>query len=179
MASRDEIRVGVSKNLARLWRYGLALSAAREVAEDLVQATAVRALERAEQFESGARIDRWLFGIARSIWVNEIRAQCVREGRVFIDSGQVLFSEGTKIEANIVARQVLNAVHRLPEAQREAILLVYVEGFSYAEAAEFLGTPIGAVMSRLAAARLTLAELRAPGRPASPPRELSNDRRNG
>ena len=68
--------------------------------------------------------------------------------------------------------QVLNAVHNLPEAQRETVLLVYVEGLSYSEAAEFLGTPIGTIMSRLAAARLALAKLRSPpNRPtASAPR---------
>jgi RNA polymerase sigma-70 factor (ECF subfamily) len=56
-------------------------------------------------------------------------------------------------------------VHRLPEAQRETVLLVYVEGLSYSEAAEFLGTPIGTIMSRLAAARLALSKLRPAGSP--------------
>ena len=168
MASRDEIRAGLAQNLARLWRYGLALSAARDVAEDLVQATALRALERAEQFQSGTRLDRWLFAILRSIWLNEIRARRIREGQGFVDPDQVLFSDGTEVETNIFANQVLNAVHRLPEAQRETVLLVYVEGLSYAEAAELLGTPIGTVMSRLAAARSALAKLRSPDRPAAP-----------
>ena len=57
--------------------------------------------------------------------------------------------------------------HFLPEAQRETVLLVYVEGLSYAEAAEFLGTPVGTIMSRLAAARLTLGKLRPPSQPAA------------
>ncbi len=162
MASRDEIRAGLTENLARLWRYGLALSAARDTAEDLVQATALRALERAEQFQSGTRLDRWLFAILRSIWLNEIRARRIREGQGFVDPDQVLFSDGAEIETNIFTGQVLNAVHRLPEAQRETVLLVYVEGLSYAEAAEFLGTPIGTIMSRLAAARSALAKLRSP-----------------
>ena len=167
MASRDEIRAGLSQHLPRLWRYGLALSSARDVAEDLVQATALRALERAEQFQPGTRLDRWLFAILRSIWFNEIRARRIREGQGFVDPEQVLFSDGTEIETNIFAGQVLNAVHRLPEAQRETVLLVYVEGLSYAEAAELLGTPIGTVMSRLAAARSALGKLRAPGKAAS------------
>lgn len=162
MASRDEIRAGLTQNLARLWRYGLALSTARDTAEDLVQATALRALERADQFQSGTRIDRWLFAILRSIWLNEIRARRIRQGQGFVDPEQVLFSDGAEIETNIFAGQVLNAVHRLPEAQRETVLLVYVEGLSYADAAEFLGTPIGTIMSRLAAARSALAKLRSP-----------------
>jgi RNA polymerase sigma-70 factor (ECF subfamily) len=60
---------------------------------------------------------------------------------------------------------VLREVGELPEAQREAVLLVYVEGLSYREAADLLAAPIGTVMSRLAAARLTLAKLRAPTEP--------------
>jgi len=48
----------------------------------------------------------------------------------------------------------------LPEAQRETVLLVYGEGFSYAEAASALGIPVGTVMSRLAAARSALAKLK-------------------
>ena len=49
----------------------------------------------------------------------------------------------------------------LPQAQRETVLLVYVEGYSYREAAELLGVPIGTIMSRLAVARATLAGPRA------------------
>src|ERR1700722_12715872 len=168
MASRDEIRAGLSQHLARLWRYGLALSAARDVAEDLVQATALRALERADQFQPGTRLDRWLFSILRSIWLNEVRSRRIRQGQGFVDPDQVLFSDGQEIETNIFAGQVLNAVHRLPEAQRETVLLMYVEGLSYSEAAELLGTPIGTVMSRLAAARLALAKLRPPDSVAAP-----------
>ena len=49
-------------------------------------------------------------------------------------------------------------MNRLPEAQRNAVFLVYVEGFTYQEAAMTLSVPAGTIMSRLAAARLTLAK---------------------
>ena len=58
--ARKEVSAGLAPNLARLWRYALVLSGARDVADDLVQATCVRALERAEQFQLGTRLDRWL-----------------------------------------------------------------------------------------------------------------------
>jgi RNA polymerase sigma-70 factor (ECF subfamily) len=48
-ASRREVRAGLEPSLARLWRYALVLSRARDVAEDLVQATCLRAIERADQ----------------------------------------------------------------------------------------------------------------------------------
>src|SRR5580704_10797386 len=155
-----EVRAGLVSHLARLWRYGLVLSGRRDVAEDLVQATCVRALERSSQFALGTRLDRWLFSILRSIWLNELRSRRVREGGGFVDASEALVIDGGReIETNIFAAQVLRQVGGLPEAQREAVLLVYVEGLSYREAAEVLATPIGTVMSRLAAARLALAKL--------------------
>jgi RNA polymerase sigma-70 factor (ECF subfamily) len=53
-------------------------------------------------------------------------------------------------------RQIVDAVHALPEAQRLVMMLVAVEGLSYREAAEVLEIPVGTVMSRLARARMTL-----------------------
>jgi RNA polymerase sigma-70 factor, ECF subfamily len=158
----QEVKAGLAPNLARLWRYGLVLSGARDVADDLVQATCLRAIERAGQFQSGTRLDRWLFSILRSIWLNELRSRRVREGGGFVDASEALAIDGGReIETNIFAAQVLREVGGLPEAQREAVLLVYVEGLSYREAAEALAAPIGTVMSRLAAARSALGKLRA------------------
>jgi RNA polymerase sigma-70 factor, ECF subfamily len=158
---RREVRAGLEPTLARLWRYALVLSRARDVADDLVQATCVRALERADQYVPGTRVDRWLFAILRSIWLNEIRSRRIREGSGFVDPEDVLTSDGAhEIEMNIAASAVLRAIDRLPEAQRETVLLVYGEGYSYAEAAATLAVPIGTVMSRLAAARAALAKLK-------------------
>jgi RNA polymerase sigma-70 factor, ECF subfamily len=156
-ASRREVRAGLEPSLARLWRYALVLSKARDAADDLVQATCLRAIERADQFAPGTRIDRWLFAILRSIWLNEIRSQRIREGGGFVDAEDALISDGAReMETNITA----STIGGLPEAQRETILLVYAEGYSYAEAAVALRVPIGTIMSRLAAGRAALAKLK-------------------
>ena len=55
---------------------------------------------------------------------------------------------------------MLKEIRQLPEAQRETVLLVYAEGYSYAEAAVALYIPIGTVMSRLAAAGAALTKLK-------------------
>jgi RNA polymerase sigma-70 factor (ECF subfamily) len=155
------VRAGLEPSLARLWRYALALARARDVADDLVQATCLRAIERADQFVPGTRVDRWLFAILRSIWLNELRSRRIREGGGFVDPEEVLTFDGAReIETNITASVVLTAIGRLPEAQREAVLLVYGEGYGYAEAAAALAIPIGTVMSRLAVARAALANLK-------------------
>jgi len=135
------------------------LSKAPDVAEDLVQATCVRAIERADQYTPGTRLDRWLFAILKSIWLNEQRARRVRGRETSIDPENALINGAKELETNIRAAEVLTAIGRLPEPQRETVLLVYGEGYSYAEAANLLGIPIGTVMSRLATARSALARL--------------------
>ncbi len=131
------------------------------MADDLVQATCLRAIERADQFVPGTRVDRWVLAILRSIWLNEIRSRRVREGGGFVEAEDVLTTGGAReIEMNITASAVLTAIGRLPEAQCEAVLLVYGEGYSYAEAAAALAVPIGMIMSRLATGRAALAKLK-------------------
>ncbi|WP_204354337.1 RNA polymerase sigma factor [Pseudomonas putida] len=149
----------MGQHLARLWRYGLLLSRQRHVAEDLVQATCVRALERAGQFEPGTRMDRWLMSILHSVWLNEVRARRVRDGQGTIEGEEVLSFDGEyAAQTHVMAAQVIRRVDALPEAQRETVFLAYVEGLSYREVADVLQVPIGTVMSRLAAARSKLAE---------------------
>lgn len=159
--SRREVRLGLEQHLARLWRYAVVLSSSRDTADDLVQGTCLRAIERADQFAPGTRLDRWLFAILRSIWLNGIRARRVREGGGLVDAVEALTVDGVEAtETNILIAEVLSAIGKLPEAQRETAVLVYAEGYTYAEAAAALGVPIGTVMSRLATVRGALAKLR-------------------
>lgn len=149
----------MGQHLARLWRYGLLLSRQRHVAEDLVQATCVRALERSGQFVPGTRMDRWLLSILHSIWLNEVRARRVRLGQGLVNADEALSFDGEHAaQTHVLAAQVIRRVDALPETQRETVYLAYVEGLSYREVAEVLQVPIGTVMSRLATARLKLVE---------------------
>lgn len=155
------VKQGLPPLLKRLWRYGLVLSGDADVAHELVQATCLRALEKADQFQPGSHLVRWAYTILNSIWKNELRARRIRMGQGFVDPELVLVVDGARaMETNLLARQVLRELERLPEAQRETVFLVYGEGLSYREAAEILDVPIGTIMSRLAAARLKLAQLK-------------------
>lgn len=149
------------------------LSRQREVADDLVQSTCVRAIERAGQFTEGTRLDRWLFSILHSIWIDEVRARRVRSGKGFVDAESELVIDGAQdVETRVTANQVLRQIDALPEAQRVSVFLAYVEGLSYREVAQVLDIPVGTVMSRLAGARAKLAE----GVPPSPA-ALATERR--
>ena len=139
------------------------------MADDLAQTTAMRALEKADQYQPGTQLDRWLFTLARRIWLNELRANAVHRagGLVPVEDTEIADTRRLDAETNSFAREVFDKVLELPEAQREAVLLVYVEGFSYRETADMLDIPIGTIMSRLAAARKKLASLEEKGSRAS------------
>lgn len=171
----ETVRNGLAEHLPRLWRYALVLSRDHATAEDLVQATCVRALERQAQFRAGTNLRAWLFTILSSIWKNQIRAERVRAGAGFVDPEQALVADGLgEMETNNLLRRVLMEVERLPEAQRQTLTLVYAEGFTYREAARILDVPIGTVMSRLATARSMLAGLNEPQSAA--PRKEDDER---
>jgi RNA polymerase sigma-70 factor (ECF subfamily) len=155
------VRDGLDRLLPRLWRFCLVMTGDRGAADDLAQAACLRALEREAQFQPGTRLDHWLFRIARTVWLNQLRAERVRRGNGVVqaqDAGLVDLTADA--EASLYLAEVFSGVMALPEAQRIAVLLVYVEGYSYQEAAEHLEIPIGTVMSRLAGARCRLAALR-------------------
>ena len=72
------VRDGLDRLLPRLWRFCLVLSGNRSVADDLVQATCLRALEREDQFQPGTRFDSWMYRIMRNMWIDETRARSRR-----------------------------------------------------------------------------------------------------
>jgi RNA polymerase sigma-70 factor, ECF subfamily len=157
----DALQSELPRLLPRLWRFALRLTRNPADAEDLVQRTCVRALERRAQWQPGSVLLSWLFAIMQSIWLNQLRSvQRRREGSISDDDfADVEFAASTgDPEHLLLCRQVFEAVESLPEAQRDVMLLVAVEGFGYQEAADILEVPIGTVMSRLARARLTVGE---------------------
>lgn len=167
MAKKNDaaVRDGLPKLMTRLWRYGVVLTRNSDDAAELAQATAMRALERSDQYQPGTNLDRWCFTILRSIWKNELRSRATRRGHGIVDSADAeLIDPMPHADVNISANEVLSEMMTLSEAHRETLFLVYIEGFSYAEAAQRLDVPIGTVMSRLANARKRLnAVLRTEG----------------
>lgn len=143
--------------LPRLWRFALTLAHSRPAAEELVQATCERALNRSHQWRPDSHLDRWTFSIMHSIWNNELRSRHIRKEQTFSDSEAADWVEPGHAPNKLLFYAVIHAVEALPENLRATVLLVYVEGYAYWEAAEILDIPIGTVMSRLASARLTLA----------------------
>jgi RNA polymerase sigma-70 factor (ECF subfamily) len=145
--------------LPRLRRFALSLARRGDLADDLVQVTAERALAARDRFDPATRMDSWCFRILRNAWLDGIRRDRSRGTAVDIadapEAGEV---DGVAItESRLMLQSVMAAMDRLPEEQREVLMLVCVEEMSYKEAAVILGVPLGTVMSRLSRGRLALA----------------------
>ena len=137
----------------------MGITGSRDRADDLAQRAALRGLEKSTQYAPGTSPRSWLFAIARRLWLNDLRAEAVRRGAgtVAVEDAD-LPDHAPPPEMNIFAGEVFRAIGALPPAQRETVMLVYVEGLRYREAAEVLDVPVGTIMSRLAAARKRIAE---------------------
>lgn len=144
--------------LPRLRRFAQTLTRSAPEADDLVQDACLRALSRANLWDPAQPLDRWLFRITRNLWINEVRKRQVRLGSGHIpaeDSVELVTTETG--EARVAARQLQGTIEQLPADLATTLLVVSVEGYSYAEAAELLDIPVGTVMSRMYRARKSLA----------------------
>jgi len=154
-----ELRQGLENIFPRLWRYSLLLTGVPDQAADLAQSACLRAMEKSHTFRSGTDLDKWVFKIAKNLWLNELRSQAVRrEGDIYAADIRQQLNESCSLDQTLASTQLINAVMALPEAQRATVGLVYIEGYSYREASDILDIPVGTVMSRLSAARAKLAD---------------------
>jgi RNA polymerase sigma-70 factor (ECF subfamily) len=147
--------------LPNLRRFAISLCRSRHLADDLVQTACERALANADRFVPGTRFDAWMFRILRNLWIDHLRRRQTAGFEEDISARtDIVGAQGERdTEARITLQTVAKAIDDLPEEQREVLLLVCVEGLSYRETAEVIGAPIGTVMSRLARARLKLADV--------------------
>ncbi len=160
-SAADQFRAEVAALLPRLRRFARALTGQAADADDVVQIALERALQRAEQFEPGTRLEAWLSAIVRNAWIDEARARA-RRAKVFAPAelGERVGSDGeAAMHAALEARDVWTAMQALPEEQREAVAMVCVEGMAYRDAAAALGVPLGTLTSRLARGREALAKM--------------------
>jgi RNA polymerase sigma-70 factor (ECF subfamily) len=160
VAVQDETREEMLALLPRLRRFAIGLTGSAAEGDDLVQATYERAIRRLDSWQPGSRLDSWMYRIARNLFLNQLRANRVRSRhlRAIETSGEAQGGDGDAFEHRARLVQVRRFIERLPEEQRAALLLVAVEGLSYAETARVLGIPLGTVTSRVGRARISLRQ---------------------
>jgi RNA polymerase sigma-70 factor (ECF subfamily) len=165
--SRSDFEMVALPFMDILYSGALRLTRDAEGAKDLIQETYLRAYRSYSQFEPGTNCKAWLFKIMYSVFVNDYRKRNREPKAIPIE--EVEKELAAVVEPGSITVQLENnkkiieeALNRLPEDFRMAVLLVDVEGCSYEEAASVLDCPIGTIRSRLYRGRkilyLTLIE---------------------
>jgi RNA polymerase sigma-70 factor (ECF subfamily) len=160
----------LAAHIPDLRRYARALTGDAWAADDLVQDTLERACTRWRFWVTGSDLRAWLFTVMHNLFVDGTR-RALRSPVATVDVDEMahqLAGSGGPPEQSIDLQRCLL---RLPEDQREVLLLVTLQDLSYQKVARITGTPVGTVMSRLSRARTRLRELMdapAEAQPAAP-----------
>jgi len=142
---------------SKLYRMAYAWSHDAMLADDLVQEAQMLALQKIEQLKDDAAFDGWIYTILNNVWLGYLR-----KSRPCEDIERVVIIDNSSPEHEMLVRQidimVRNAMSALPNAQRQVVSLIDLDGLSYSEVADILQVPIGTVMSRLNRARSSLGK---------------------
>ncbi|MEP9388896.1 RNA polymerase sigma factor [Mesorhizobium sp. KR9-304] len=156
----DERKAAILAEIPRLRRYARALLRDPDSADDLVQDCLERALARMDNWRTGDNPRRWLFTIMHHLFVDQARKTKRRAEVIMLtlDDSEAMSSPAEQVES-IASREIMDALQAISPERRAALVVVGIEGFSYAEAATMLGIPAGTLMSRVARGREELRGL--------------------
>ena len=127
--------------------------------DDLVQDCLVRAMSKWHLWRRPGNLRAWLFTILHNIYVNDVQKAATRPNVIELQEYLPGISVAPEQGDGLALREVAQSLQRLPDEQKQILLLVGLEGFSYEEAAHIAGIPVGTVMSRLSRARRKLREI--------------------
>lgn len=165
----DERRRAIVEEIPRLRGYARALLRDRDAAEDLVQDSLERALSRMANWTAGDTPRRWLLTIMHNLFVDQLR-RAKRHAQAVTTISETIDAIATSPQADrLISVDVFSALQQINPERRAALVLVAVEGLSYADATKALGIPAGTLTSRIARGREELRSIlegvSRPGRP--------------
>lgn len=151
-----------------LYRIALRLTGTPQTAEDLVQEAYLRAFRAWRTYRPGTNLAAWLATILRNAFLDEARKQTRRPASESLDEQgdyylyNQLAGDLPEPQEEVINRlssgAIVESLAAVPPVFREAVVLVDIGDFSYADAAEILNVPIGTVMSRLYRGRRLLKQ---------------------
>lgn len=158
--TRDEFAKLALPYLEEVTAYARRLSRSGWDADDLVQGAFEQAFRKRGDLAEPAHCRAWLFRIARNLHIDRVRQSVARSELRLVENGDSLAPEpeiSHEAVERLDARELEGLLLRLPEEQRESLLLCDLWGFRYEEIAEITGSAIGTVRSRISRARSHLA----------------------
>ncbi|HEV2550462.1 MAG TPA: sigma-70 family RNA polymerase sigma factor [Stellaceae bacterium] len=160
----EDLRQLIEAEIPRLRRYARALMRSRDRADDLVQDTIVRGLEKLHLYQPGTNLRAWLFTMMHNHYVNAVRRSARRGHEIEVEKVPLKLRP-SQIE-RLELRDLERAIASLPDEQRTTLLLISLEGMKYEEVAQICDVPVGTVRSRLSRARTALHQMLEGDRPA-------------
>ena len=175
--SDPEFKDQLAQVIPHLRAFGRSLSGSRDVADDLVQETLLKAWAARKRFQAGTNMRAWTFIILRNLFLSQMRRARFKGEWDEITASKLLAAPASQ-DRHIELSDMQRALLHLPQPQREALILVGAGGFAYEEAAEICGCAVGTIKSRVARGRVALEALMTEGKLPSR-REHSTGRPNG
>src|SRR5499433_1582773 len=158
MPMDESVRKAVLAAVPSLRAFAIALCGNVDRADDLVQETLLRAIANIDSFQPGSNLPAWLFTILRNLFRSDYRKR-----RREVEDAEGTYAQRLKTQPNqgvhIEFEEFRAALDKLPQDQREALILVGASGFSYEDAATICGCAVGTIKSRVNRARSKLAAL--------------------
>jgi RNA polymerase sigma factor (sigma-70 family) len=141
--------------IPQLRAFGRSLSGDRDLADDLVQETLMKAWAARGRFQAGTNMRAWTFIILRNLYFSQVRRRRFRGEWDDLTADRILAAPASQ-DRHVELGDLQRALLQLPQSQREALILVGAGGFAYEEAAEICGVAVGTIKSRVARGRVAL-----------------------
>ena len=149
--------------IPHLRAFGRSLSGSRDLADDLVQETLLKAWAARKRFQAGTNMRAWTFIILRNLFLSQMRRARFKGEWDEITAAKILAAPASQ-DRHIELGDMQRALMHLPQPQREALILVGAGGFAYEEAADICGCAVGTIKSRVARGRVALESLLSGGK---------------
>jgi RNA polymerase sigma factor (sigma-70 family) len=159
----DEFKDQLAQVIPHLRAFGRSLSGSRDLADDLVQETLLKAWAARKRFQAGTNMRAWTFIILRNLFLSQMRRARFKGEWDEITASKMLAAPASQ-DRHVELTDMQRALLHLPQPQREALILVGAGGFAYEEAAEICGCAVGTIKSRVARGRVALENLLSEGK---------------